>query len=418
VSILKAGFITAVATAAKLLSGLVIIKLVALFSGPEGVAKLGQFMSLMSFLVVFAGGGISSGIVKYVSEYRDDEQNLAKLLHAGSFYTLCASGLIGVFVILFSAKLAEGLLGSIQYQSLLWILAGTQIFMAIHNFIIAIINGYMDVKRIAIIHVFGSVLSLLITAPLAYFFHLYGALLALVLGQASLLLVSLSLFKNCSNFNANFLLPKFDLKKIKLLSRYSLMTLTSAVLAPIVQIAVRNHLAEKFSWEETGYWQAVSKVSEAYLLFITMSISVYYLPKLSKITDQRQFVDELKNAYRYLMPVVIFLALFIYVFRNLITLLLFSKDFTAGNYLYAPQLIGDVIKIASFLLSYIMLAKAMTKVFFLSELIFSLTYVLLVFLFTNYFGLIGAMSAFGVNYVIYLLFTVIVANRFIRGMQL
>jgi len=72
-SIVRTGFYTTIATAARLLAGLVVIKLVAWFAGPAGVGKLGQFMSLMSLLAVLAGGGISAGIVKYVAEYRDDK---------------------------------------------------------------------------------------------------------------------------------------------------------------------------------------------------------------------------------------------------------------------------------------------------------------------------------------------------------
>jgi len=57
-NIVRASFYSAMATASRLVAGLVVIKLVAWFAGPEGVGKLGQFMSLMSLLAVLAGGGI------------------------------------------------------------------------------------------------------------------------------------------------------------------------------------------------------------------------------------------------------------------------------------------------------------------------------------------------------------------------
>jgi len=242
-------------------------------------------------------------------------------------------------------------------------------------------------------------------------------LLAFILGQAALILISFPLFRKSRNFDWRFFYPKFDSGNFKRLSKFTLMTLTSALLAPVVQIAVRNHLAQEFSWEETGYWQSVSKVSEAYLLFLTMAINVYYLPKLSAITDPDRFKAELINAYRYLMPAVILSALAIYVLRDYVTLFLFTGDFAAANSLYAPQLIGDVIKIASFVLSYIMLAKALTFTFFLSELAFSAMYVGWVWVLTERYGLIGAMYAFIVNYVIYLLFTCVVATSVLKKMR-
>jgi PST family polysaccharide transporter len=96
---------------------------------------------------------------------------------------------------------------------------------------------------------------------------------------------------------------------------------------------------------------------------------------------------------------------------------LFSDEFSNALYLYAPQLLGDVIKVMSFILSFIMLAKAMTRLFILSEVFFSLTYVAWVYFLTEHFGLVGAMYAFVVNYAIYFLFSFVVARRFIASMN-
>ena len=98
-------------------------------------------------------------------------------------------------------------------------------------------------------------------------------------------------------------------------------------------------------------------------------------------------VAELRLAYRYIMPAVLLLAVGIYICRGWVTALLFSADFSAANSLYAPQLIGDVVKIASFVLSYVMLAKAMTRLFVASEFAFAISYVVLVYLFTARFGM-------------------------------
>jgi PST family polysaccharide transporter len=79
--------------------------------------------------------------------------------------------------------------------------------------------------------------------------------------------------------------------------------------------------------------------------------------------------------------------------------------------------VGDVIKIASFILSYVMLAKAMTRLFVISECVFASAIWLLVYLFTAHFGLVGAMYAFTVNYLLYLAFNVLVARRYLGGLQ-
>jgi PST family polysaccharide transporter len=56
-------------TLVKMLTGMLSLKIVALYTGPEGVAILSQFMTLASVLSTIAGGGIGLGVIKYVAEY-------------------------------------------------------------------------------------------------------------------------------------------------------------------------------------------------------------------------------------------------------------------------------------------------------------------------------------------------------------
>ena len=415
-NIVRAGFYSAIATGARLLAALVVIKLVAWFAGPEGVGKLGQFTSLMSLLAVLAGGGISAGIVKYVAEYRHDPQRLARLLAAALWYALCASVLMGCLALLFSRQLAVWLLDDPAYAGLIRVLAVAQLGIALVNYILAVINGFMDVRRLALIQVLGSLLSIVMVIWLARWLHLYGALLALIVSQLLWLVVGLPAWWRSPYFQRSMLRLRFDREMTLRLAAFSVMTLTAALVSPLVNIAVRDHLALQLGWEQVGYWQAVSKVSDAYLLFLTAAINIYYLPKLAAIRERAALVAELRNAYRYILPVVVVLAAAVYVLREWVTRLLFSADFAPANALYAPQLAGDVVKIASFILSYVMLAKAMTRLFVISECVFAASYLALVYVFTAHFGLVGAMYAFAANYLAYLAFNVLVVRHYLGGL--
>ena len=415
-NLVRTGAYTAVATAARLLAGLVAIKLVAWFAGPEGVGKLGQFMSLMSVLAVLAGGGISAAIVKYVAEYRDDPQRLSRLLSAALWYAFCASCLMGGVALLLSRQLAFWLLGDAHYAGLIRVLAVAQLGIALVNYILAVINGFMDVRRLAFIQVIGSVVGIVLMLWLARWLHLYGALLALIVSQLLWLAVGLPAWWRSSYFQRSMLRMHYDREMTTRLALFSVMTISSALLPPLINIAVRDHLALQFGWEQVGYWQAVSKVSDAYLLFLTTAINIYYLPKLASTHGRAALLHELRNGYRYILPAVVVLAATVYVLRSWVTRLLFTPDFVAANALYGPQLVGDVIKIASFMLSYLMLAKAMTRLFVISECVFAASYLALVYVFTAHFGLVGAMYAFAANYLLYLVFNVLVARRYLGAL--
>lgn len=416
-NIVRTGFYTSIATAARLLAGLVAIKLVAWFAGPEGVGKLGQFMSLMSLLAVLAGGGIGAAIVKHVAEYRDDPQRLSRLLSAALCYAFCASCLMGGVALLLSRQLATWLLGDPQYAGLIRVLAVAQLGIALLNYLLAVVNGFMDVRRLAFIQVSGSLIGIVMMVWLARWQHLHGALLALVLGQLSWLLVGLPAWWRSSYFRRGMLRLRYDREMTLRLATFSVMTLSSALLPPLVNIAVRDHLALQFGWEPVGYWQAVSKVSDAYLLFFTTAINIHYLPRLASTHERAALLAELRTACRILLPAVVVLAAVVYALREWVTRLLFTPDFAAANALYGPQLVGDVIKIASFILSYLMLAKAMTKLFVVSECVFAASYVVLVWVLAARFGLVGAMYAFALNYLLYLGFNLLVARRYLGGLR-
>ncbi len=292
-------------------------------------------------------------------------------------------------------------------------LAIAQLGIALLNYTLAVINGFMDVRRLAFVQVSGAVLSVALVTWLSSRAQLHGALLALVLGQVLWLLAAVPALRRSPYFQPAMWRMRFDAQMTYQLAAFSVMTLTSTLVPQLVTILVRDHLALLFGWEQVGYWQSVSRVSDAYLLFFTTAINVYYLPKLASLRGSAALGQELRSAYRYVMPAVIVMALGVYVCRDWVTWLLFDTQFAAAAPLYGPQLLGDVIKIAAFVLSYVMLAKAMTRLFVISECVFAASYLTLVYVFTARFGLIGAMYAFAANYVLYLLFNIVVVRRYL-----
>jgi PST family polysaccharide transporter len=142
-------------------------------------------------------------------------------------------------------------------------------------------------------------------------------------------------------------------------------------------------------------------------MFITSVLSVYFLPKFSELKNKELLKKELTSGYLLILPFVMFISLLIYLFRQPIVFLLFSNEFLRMSDLFAWQLIGDVFKITSWLLGYILLAKAMTKLVIFSELIFATSFYLFTVYFTNLYGLVGVTYAYCLNYVLHLLFMLI-----------
>lgn len=183
------------------------------------------------------------------------------------------------------------------------------------------------------------------------------------------------------------------------------------------RIFIRKYIGENLGWHAAGLWQGVFFISEVYLLVVTTSLRVYYLPTLSAAKNKEYIIQEILNGYKIIIPVVALLAFGIYIFRNTIIWLLFSKDFTGMRELFKWQLIGDVIKISSWLFSYLMVAKAKIKIFIAAEILFSLSWIILTIFLVNLNGLVGATQAFALNYVLYFIITFLISRRIISNVQ-
>lgn len=137
-------------------------------------------------------------------------------------------------------------------------------------------------------------------------------------------------------------------------------------------------------------------------MLASSAISIYYLPKLSALKTKREIRHEIHTGYKMIIPVMVVCCIAIYIFRSFIIRLLFSSAFTSMNDLFLFQMIGDVLKVATWILAYLMLAKSMTKLYIITEIAFHVLYVLLGLLFINQFGLKGITYAYAANYFIFL----------------
>jgi polysaccharide transporter, PST family len=230
---------------------------------------------------------------------------------------------------------------------------------------------------------------------------LYGALLALAINQSITFFITLLLCYKAPWFKVRYLIGAIDKQTALNLGKYTAMALTSAACVPVSHILVRNHLGETLGWAAAGYWEAMWRLSAAYLMLVTTTLSVYYLPKLSELKDPNDIKKEIIQGYKIILPVAAVCGVVIYLLRDMIIGILFTKDFTPMRELFAWQMLGDTLKIGSWILAYLMLGKAMIKLFMLSEIIFATGFVVLTWVSTAMMGLKGVAVAHAANYGMY-----------------
>lgn len=236
---------------------------------------------------------------------------------------------------------------------------------------------------------------------------LYGALIGLALYQSLTFFVTFFLCYKSSWFKLHYFIGKVDPAMAKKLLKYALMSIVSAACIPTTQILIRNYLGSSLGWSSAGYWEAITRLSSAYLMLITTTLSVYYLPKLSELDDPLKIKTEIFNTYKVILPFSICCSIVIYLFRDLIIALIFTPSFIPMKELFAWQLVGDTFKITSWLLGYVYVAKGFTTLYVISEIIFSLLFYLLVVMLVNKFQLKAVVLAYTLNYFFHFIFVLI-----------
>jgi len=409
-TLVKTSILTAISTIVRILAGFIINKVLAVYVGPSGLAIFGQFQNFVSIVSNFSNGAISQGIVKYTAEYKEPNKR-AKLFSSGLIISISSSIFISLLLILFHNFWSKLVFGKAVYGSVFIVLGILLPLYSLNMLFLSILNGLKEIKKYILANIFSNISILIFTTILAIKFHTVGALYALVIGQSIIFFITFFLVYKSNWLKTEFFFKGVDKNTIKNLFKFSLMSITAAIMVPLSHITVRNYIAYKLGWDNAGYWQGIWYISSAYLMVVTTSLSVYYLPRLSEITDKDELKKEIINGYKIIMPIVIILASVIYVFKELIIVILFTERFMPMLELFRWQLIGDVIKIASWLLAYLMWAKAMTKLFIFTEIFFSVLWILLSIAFINIFGLIGVTYAFALGYFLYWIFFIFFIGR-------
>ncbi|MDM5330257.1 O-antigen translocase [Neobacillus sp. CF12] len=401
-NLLKTSFLSSIATVIKILTGFIVNKVLAIYVGPAGIAQIGQLQNFFSIVSNLSNFSISQGVTKYVSFYGEEEDKQIKYINAAITISFIASLITGLLIIVLHRYLSIILLKSDQYADIFIYIGIFLIFYAINSILLAAVNGFKKIRKFTLINVtqsfFGLALSILLTVK----WGLSGAMYAYVFSQTLVLLISIG-FLLKEDWVKKIRLRKVDRSIMKSYSNYTIMSMIHILTVPVSFIIIRNYITDTLSMEHAGYWQGLTKISDTYLMFITMSLSVYYLPRLSEIKDDLKLKKEIFDGYKLIIPILIVILLGVYFMKDFAILILYSEEFLVMKELFLFQLIGDFFKIASWLISFNMLVKEMTKHVIITELFYSITLTVLSIVFIKMFGLIGVTYAYSITYFLYFL---------------
>lgn len=398
----KATSLNGISILIKIAVGLIISNVIARFAGPSGMALVGNLRNFLITIEAFATLGFENGIIKYVAEHKNEEQKLRQTLSTIFISVLFSSCILSLGLFLFSDYFNASIFGSSYNYSFVFMTLAIALPFYIGNiFLIAAINGFDAYKKVIYINIIGNFIGLIVSFLLIRNLKTEGALLSIIINPALLFFISVVFINKEVNFFKAISLKSYNIKFLKDLSSYSLMALVSAVFGSLIILAIRKNIIYNLGTEEAGFWEAITRISSYYFMFITTIISIYFLPKMAIATTSLDTKILFWKYYKGILPLFIISLIIIYLLKDFIIYLLFTEEFLPVSKLFFWQLIGDAFKAASLILGFQFFAKKMTKAFIVSEL-FSL---LVLYLSSTYlvsiYAIEGIVMAHAFTYFVY-----------------
>lgn len=388
----------------RLFIGLITSKVIAIFIGPSGMAVVGNFRNFVGSFETISTLGSQNGIVKYVAESRGEVSKLKKQVSTIFISVLFVSVFLSFILFFFASYWNEVVFGSVFKNSFIFkVFAFALPWYALSLVLVAIINGLGQFRKVIYIAIIGNCIGLVVSVLFVSQLQTTGALLSIILTPSLLFIVAFYFISKELPLIDLIKFSYFDFKVIKNLSHYFLMALVSGIIGSLVFLSIRKNIIANIGITDAGYWEAITRISSYYLLFISSILTIYYLPKLVLSKNYKESKNIIWSYYKNIFPFILVALVLVYFARFLIVKVLFTAAFIPVSGLFFWQLVGDTLKAASLILGYQFLAKKLTVAFIVSELLsLSLNYFSSVFLISIY-GIQGVVMAHALTYLAYLL---------------
>ena len=414
---LKASSITGVSTVVVLMLKLLKTKAIAVLLGPAGMGLFGVLTSLTSLISTMAGLGINSSGVRQVSEAlaTGDNLRIARVIYTLRRASLVLGILGALFIILFSRPLSNVSLGSTEHAGILALLGLTVLFGTLNGGQTALLRGLRKIGDLAKLNIWGAFWGTALAIPLVWLWGLQGVAPAMVIVSGMALLASWWFARRVRIPRVSLTSRELKLEASGLLGLGAVFLVTG-VLGSAVQYGLRVILLQKMDLNSVGQFQSAIGISAVYVNFILQAMSLDYYPRLTGVAHDNLACNRMANEQS---EISMLLAgpgiLATVVFAPWVIKLLYSGRFTEADQILRWQSLGVLLRVASWPIAFIMLAKGKGRLFLVTETAAHLVHLLAFGLLTWFAGMTGASLAFAVLYSLYLpmiIFTVTKVSRF------
>jgi enterobacterial common antigen flippase len=376
-------------------------KAMAVLLGPAGFGLMGVYGSISDFALSIASMGVNSSGVRQIAEAvgSGDTERIARTVVVLR-RTSVILGIIGaVLLVLFSSQVSTLTFGNDQQTVAVALLSLAVFFRLVSAGQGALIQGMRRISDLAKIGVLGAVYGTVVSIPMVYFLREDGVVPALVVAAAMSLVTSWWYSRK-----VQIKPPPMSIRHMKRetagLFKLGFAFMASGFLMMGAAYAVRTMVLRKLGFEAAGFYQAAWTLAGLYVGFILQAMGADFYPRLTAVakdnTECNRLVNEQAQISLLLAGPGVLATL---TFAAMVISLFYSSKFEPAVELLRWFCLGLTLRVITWPMGFIILAKGAPKIFFWTELAWTVVNVGLSWICLRYFGLNGAGIAFFGSYV-------------------
>lgn len=400
--ILRSSSIIGSATIVNILIGLIRIKLVAVLLGPVGIGLVGILQNVVAAAATVSSLGFGNVGTRQIAEANGlaDQIGVDAARRALFWGTLLLAIIGGSFFWLLRDIIALKILGDSELSGTVgWLGLGVALTVATGSQR-ALLNGMRRIGDIARVTIFSSILSTLLGVPLIMWLGRNGLVWFILVAPLASFLVSHAFVARLPSIKSGPTPVKLLVDQWRTLIKLGSAFMAAGLVTILGQLLVRTIVQNELGSEQLGYFQAAWVISMTYIGFVLTAMGADYYPRLTAAIKNSHETNKLVNeqtevAMLLAGPILLgMLALAPWVIK-----LLYSEAFAPAVSILRWQILGDIFKIISWPLGFVILAAGAGKTFLFTEFIAMAIFVLVTWVLIPLLGVQSTGVGFLLMYV-------------------
>ena len=371
--------------------------IVARYLGPDGLGLYSMVTMIAGIIVLIAGMGIDSAVVKYVAEYKDDKNRLHALF-SSAFITVAIFGVTASIVLFVLSDKFASIFDMSSLSPLLKIYAFVFPFSLTYGIILGVLNGLREMKYYSFIKTLYSILMFLFI--LTFLFLGFGVKGAVIGDMLALIVATLIVGIIIKKF-VHFAISDYR-KNTKMLTSFGSRLVGAGMIGQIYHYIDILMIGYFLTSTEVGHYAVAMSLSRFFWLVPRAMATVAY-PTISECWAKNdiQAINKLVDkSTKYCACILVFAGMSVIFFAKDIIIFLFTPEFLPAVLPLTILIIGTVTSGILRPITVIFASTGKVNLVLIISAIGAVGDILLNIALIPTYGIIGAATATTTSYVI------------------